>query len=301
MKTNAKGGAAGVVGVVAAGLILSGAGAGVALAQNGTPTNAAGGQSSGAQPATPPTSDQEMIAKLKKELEQTRAEIAALKARIAELEGTENGVGDVRAVRPSIPIDPLSCPPSMLIELKRRYERELGSYPTATASQRERLMEEAKKWCRGIGRELRGKRVWLAKIEDVRASEGGEREAFVAKVTALDETTRRPLGDGVKVGLPARFVDRIRAVERERRVGDPNVDPASQGAWAWELTAIVSAAPEFDAERTEAGVFNAPVFVGRHVVFGMELEVLGLTDIDLPAEEKVEEKPVKAPSLDPGR
>lgn len=274
---------------------------GVALAQNGSPANPAGGQSSGAQPATPPTGDQEMIAKLKKELEQARSEIAALKARIAELEGTGNGAGDVRAVRPSIPIDPLSCPPSMLIELKRRYERELGSYPTATASQRERLIEDAKKWCRGLGRELRGKRVWLAKIEDVRASEGGEREAFVAKVTALDETTRKPLGDGVKVGLPGRFVDRIRAVERERRVGDPNVDPATQGAWAWELTAIVAAAPVFDAERTEAGVFNAPAFVGRHVVFGMELEVLGLTDIDLPAEKKAEEKPVKAPNLDPGR
>lgn len=277
----------------------------MALARNGTPANAAGGQASerpgASQPATRPSDDQETIAKLKKELEQARAEIAALKARIAELEGTGNGAGDTKAVKPAIPIDPLSCPPSMLVELKRRYERELGSYPSATASQRERLMEEARKWCRGLGRELRGKRVWLAKIEDVRASEDGEREAFVAKVTALDETTHRPLGEGVKVGLPGRFVDRIRAVERERRVGDPNVDPSTQGAWAWELTAIVAAAPVFDAERTEAGVFNAPAFVGRHVVFGMELEVLGLTDIDLPAEKKAEEKPVKAPSLDPGR
>lgn len=291
MKTNVTGGA-GLVGVAAA-LVMS---AGMAFGQN-TPGEPTG---TGA-PSTQTGGDQESIAKLKKELEQARAEIAALRARIAELEGAGNGEGDAHAVKPVIPIDPLSCPASMLVELKRRYERELGAYPLATASQRERLMEESRRWCKGIGRELRGKRVWLAKIEDVKASEGGEREAFVATVTALDETTRRPLGEAVRIGLPARFADRVRAVERERRVGDPNVDPATQGAWAWELTAVVSAAPVFDAERTEAGVFNAPAFVGRYVTFGMELEVMGLTDIDLPGGKKPEEKPAKAPSLDPGR
>ncbi|MCC6227824.1 MAG: hypothetical protein IT432_01200 [Phycisphaerales bacterium] len=294
MKTNVMGGA-GVVGVSAA-LVMS---AGMAFGQNSTggPTGTPGGGA----PSTQTSGDQESIARLKKELEEARAEIAALKARIAEIEGAGNGAGDARAVKPVIPIDPLSCPPSMLVELKRRYEREIGVYPMATASQRERLMEEARRWCKGIGRELRGKRVWLATIEDVKASEGGEREAFVAKVTALDEMTRRPLGDAVRIGLPARFADRVRAVERERRVGDPNVDPATQGAWAWELTAVVSAAPVFDAERTEAGVFNAPAFVGPYVTFGMELEVLGLTDFDLPPEKKAEEKPAKTPSLDPGR
>lgn len=301
MKTNLMGGrgAAGLVGVAAA-LVVT---AGLALGQS-TP----GGAPGGGAPSTQTSGDQETIAKLKKELDQVRsesaalrAEIAALKARIAELEGAGNGTGDAHAAKPVIPIDPLSCPASMLVELKRRYERELGAYPLATASQRERLMEEARRWCKGIGRELRGKRVWLAKIEDVKASEGGEREAFVAKVTALDETTRRPLGEAVRIGLPARFADRVRAVERGRRVGDPNVDPATQGAWAWELTAVVSAAPVFDAERTEAGVFNAPAFVGAYVTFGMELEVVGLTDIDLPAEKKAEERPTKPASLDPGR
>lgn len=298
MKTNVIGGA-GLAGVGAA-LVMS---AGMALGQSTTGEPAGTGA-----PRTQTGSDQESIAKLKQELEQARsenaglrAEIAALRGRIAELERAGNGAGDAQTARPVIPIDPLSCPASMLVELKRRYERELGAYPMATASQRERLMEEARRWCKGVGRELRGKRVWLAKIEDVKASEGGEREAFVAKVTALDETTHRPLGEAVRIGLPARFADRVRAVERERRVGDPNVDPATQGAWAWELTAVVSAAPVFDAERTEAGVFNAPAFVGRHVTFGIELEVLGLTDIDLPSEKKAEEKPAKAPSLDPGR
>ncbi len=292
-----------MVGVVAASLILSGAGAGVAFGQDTTGEPARGQpseHSGGSQAVTPPTSDQEMIAKLKKELEQARAEIAALKARIAELEGTENGAGD-GVVRSVLPIDPLSCPPSMLVELKRRHERVLGAFPVATPSQRERLMEEAEKWCRDVARELRGKRVWLARIENVGASTGAGREAFAATLTALDETTHRPLGEPVRIGLAARFAERIRAVERERRVGDAEIDPATRGAWAWEVTAIVSAAPVFDAERTEIGVFNSPAFVGRYVAFGIDLEVVGLTDIDLPPEKKVEEKPVKTPSLDPGR
>jgi hypothetical protein len=292
-------GAASLVGI-AAGMILL---AGMAFGQR--TTGEPGGTPAGGAPVATPEGargdDRETIARLKQELEAARAEIAALRARVEELESAGNGTGDSTAAKPVIPIDPLSCPPSMLVELKRRYERDLGAYPIATASQRERLMEEARKWCRGIGRELRGKRVWLAKIEDVRASEGEGREAFVARVTALDETTHRPLGDGVKVGLPGRFVDRLRAVERERRVGDPNVDPATQGALAWELTVIVAAAPVFDAERTEAGVFNSPAFVGRYVAFGMELEVQALTVLDLPEEKKPQEKPAKVPSLDPGR
>ncbi len=298
-KRNNGTGAAGLVGI-AAGVILL---AGMALGQStpGEPVGTPAGGTPGVTPAGARGDDQETIAGLRKELEAARAEIAALRARVAELENGGNGAGDATAGRPVIPIDPLSCPPSMLVELKRRYERELGAYPIATASQRERLKEEARKWCRGIGRELRGKRVWLARIEDVRASEEGEREAFVAKVTALDEATRRPLGESVRVGLPARLADRVRAVERERRVGDPNVDPASQRPWAWEVTTLVSAAPVFDAERTEAGVFNSPAFVGRYVGFGMELEILAMTDVDLPEEKKPEEKPAKVPSLDPGR
>lgn len=254
-------------------------------------------QDQSAPAVTPVGSDQERIAKLRAELERARAEIAALKARIAELEGN----GGSGSVAPAIPVDPLSCPPSMLVELKRRYERELGAYPQATAAQRERLQSEARRWCKGVGRDLRGRRVWLVRIDDVKASDDTAREPFSALVTVLDETTRQPLGGAVRVELSARFADRVRAVERERRVGDPNVDPATQRSWAWELTAMVSAAPVYDGERTEAGVFNSPEFVGRYVAFGMELEVLGLADIDLPDEKKPEPKRAPVPSLDPGR
>lgn len=257
-----------------------------------------------ATPATPtspqPASDREAIARLTKELEEARAEIAALRARIAELEGRAPN-DESHAARPAIPIDPLSCPASMLVELKRRYERELGAFPVATASQRQRLMDEAPRWCRAVARDLRGKRVWLAKIEDVKPGEPGDPEAFVAKVTALDDVSHRPLGDSVRVGLSARLAERVRSVERERRVGDPDADPATLRPWAWELTAIVAAAPVFDRERSEPGVFNAPAFVGVYVGFGMELEVVGLSDVDLPAEKKPEDRPAKPPSLDPGR
>ena len=67
---------------------------------------------------------------------------------------------------------------------------------------------------------------------------------------------------------------------------------------AYQITALVIAAPEFNPERTDAGVFDVPPFVGPCVEFGMKLEVDSVSTVELAPEPPSQAEPKAATNPD---
>ncbi|MEM8757224.1 MAG: hypothetical protein AAGF47_05520 [Planctomycetota bacterium] len=163
------------------------------------------------------------------------------------------------APRAPLPADPLASPATLLRELRSRYFNALRDVPDTTATERVRYKEQVALWCRLTQRELRGKRTWLVRFDELVPLRG---DRAVARMTVLDEASGLPIGDPVDVAVPPRFAERIRVDARFDR---------------WQLTSVVIAKPRYNEDRQTRGVFEFPPFVGPHVDFDFELDWVALS------------------------
>ncbi len=225
-------------------------------------------------------------------------ENATLKRKVRDLEfelqrsrgsGSRSGAGS--ADQPAeVPRDPLASPASLLLELQRRYQRDLGDLPRQTEPQIENLKRRSEKWAAATNLELRGKSRWLVRFGEIYEISPGKHEAVA---TILDDATFAPIGEPLRLDIPGRYVDRIRSMDRARQ-RDEDRDPRSQRGTpgvtrtpptaGWELHVSVASDMKFRPDTPDVGLFNAVTLVGSYVEFGMKLEWQGLTEVEIPAE-----------------
>ena len=156
------------------------------------------------------------------------------------------------------PTDPLASPDSLLRELKSQYRVTMLNVPRETQAERAEFVKQLRLWCRLTNQNLRGKRTWLVKLEDM-ASLG--KNALVVRMTVLNEANGLPIGEAFDVQFPKRFYEQFKRGSISGK---------------WELTSLVIAKPVFNEKRTERGVFEYPTLVGPMVEFDFELNWQGL-------------------------
>ncbi|MEL7483277.1 MAG: hypothetical protein AAFN41_02880 [Planctomycetota bacterium] len=211
-----------------------------------------------------------LIERLESELSIMRNERRGLLARVRdaeqvlsalrlELEASETGsAGTGLAQRAPAPADALASPASLLRELRNRYFETMRGVPDATAAERAEYKQQVALWCRLTNRELRGRRTWLVELDDLIPLRGGR---AVGRLSVIDEESGLPIAEAVDVEVPRLFIDRVE--------NDPRYD-------RWLLTAVVIAAPRYNAERATRGVFEYPPFIGPYVDFDFELDWISL-------------------------
>lgn len=187
-------------------------------------------------------------------LRQIESAIASLRAGLASSEAPRPIVS-----RAEVPADPLASPASLMRELQKQYRAEMAGLGFETPEERAAFAEKAQLWSRLTARDLRGKRSWLVRLDDL-ASVGPR--GHVVRMTVLDETTGLPIGEAVDIGFPGRFLERFARGSRSGR---------------WVLTSIVIARPVFNPLRTGPGVFEFPPYVGPMMEFDFELDWFSLS------------------------
>ncbi len=176
-----------------------------------------------------------------------------------ELEASEPGSSGARvSQRAPAPPDALASPASLLRELRNRYFEAMRDVPDASAAERAEYKQQVALWCRLTNRELRGRRTWLVELDDLIPLRAGR---AVGRLSVIDEESGLPIAEAVDVEVPRLFIDRIE--------NDPRYD-------RWLLTAVVIAAPRYNAERATRGVFEYPPFIGPYVDFDFELDWISL-------------------------
>lgn len=224
----------------------------------------------------------EQLRVLRDELDQTRVSLraaeqerAALAQRLRETESLlaelrARGPGDALPPTPTssdpertaLPEDPLAAPGAIYDELRYRYERDLAPLPRATDQDRAAFRAEAQRWCKDAERQVRGRVHWVVRLENWSPSRSRRSEA---DLTVVDPVTLRPLGESVRVEVPARLAERVQR-EPEREL--------------WRASLLVTAKPIYNPDRAVRGVFDSPRFVGPMVEFDFSIEWLGLAGVD---------------------
>ncbi|MEL6497175.1 MAG: hypothetical protein AAF937_11020 [Planctomycetota bacterium] len=182
--------------------------------------------------------------------------LSALRLELEAADTNSEALGVTRTA--ATPADPLASPASLLRELRNRYFETMRDVPDATLAERDEYKQQAALWCRLTNRELRGRRTWLVELNDLIPLRGGR---AVGRLRVIDEASGLPIAEAVDVEVPRLFIDRIE--------NDPRYD-------RWLLTAVVIAAPRYNAGRATRGVFEYPPFVGPHVDFDFELDWISL-------------------------
>ncbi|PHQ81653.1 MAG: hypothetical protein COB69_03835 [Phycisphaera sp.] len=207
------------------------------------------------------------VLRLEAQVDRLLGERRALMGTLRQTEGLiaalRNQLGATDALPPPIPMaqtpaDPLASPDSLLRELKSQYRVTLLSAPQETQAERAEFIKQLRRWCRLTHQNLRGKRTWLVRLEDMTHL---GKDALVVRMTVLDEANGLPIGDAFDVQFPKRFQEQYR---RGSETGK------------WELTSLVIAKPVFNESRTSRGVFEYPTVVGPMVEFDFELNWQGL-------------------------
>lgn len=234
----------------------------------------------GAQPTDPDALAAENRA-LRDELETTRSRVIALEEEVARLlderqqlqsslRRAENLLANLRRlITPAevpddepevaaIPSDPLASPASLLRELRTRYHAHMLGVSHETEADHRAFAERARSWHRTINRELRGRRTWLVRLDDMEPVNGRDP---VVRMTVFDPETRLPIGEPFDTAFPVRFMDQFERGTKSE---------------LWEVTALVVADPELNVERLEPGVFEFPTLVGPMMEFDFELDWIGL-------------------------
>jgi len=216
-------------------------------------------------------------------IRQLEAENSALQQRVNELQAQ---LDRVRGTAPdtathAAPLDPFASPASLAAELKRRYARQLGDLPRTTQAQRDRFESQARRWCERTQSEVRGRTRWLAQITDVRTP---ERSAPDAMIRVLDEFTQKPLGEAARVPITHGVAERLASLRHNFERRHDRTAPGEAPELAYELSVLVIAAPEFNPDRVDAGVFDVPPFVGPCVDFGMKLDIELISMVELERE-----------------
>lgn len=247
------------------------------LAQDGAP-----------QPAAPDAIRAENVSlraevqRLRSALDEALRRLAAAEAALARLGvplGTTTEDADPATV--DAPADPLASPASLLVELRRRYERDLAGGPTEAAARRAAVAA----WCKSIRAEMKGRRDWLVTIAPVEQP-GGSPSRPEAMVRVYDEALLRPIGEAVRVRIPARHAAQVRSRPDQR---------------LWTLTAAIAAAPRFEERRETEGIFNYPPFIGPFAEFEFELEWVSLTASPRTLPESPAAAPTETPPPAPGQ
>jgi len=213
-----------------------------------------------------------------------RRQVRDLQIQLDRIRGTDATVSSDAA-----PLDPFASPSSLLIELRRRYARQLGDIPRATPTQQERFEAQAERWCEKTRQEIRGRTRWLATVTDVRIPERGEPDALVR---VLDEISHRPLGEAVRLPVTRPDAGRFESLRHAHELRYGGVHPAEAPVLAFTINTLVLAGPVFNAERLDAGVFNVPPIIGPCVEFGMRLDIDSIAPVEL-------EPPAPAPARHP--
>jgi len=205
-----------------------------------------------------------------------RRQVVNLQAQLDRLRGLDTSVSSDAA-----PLDPYASPSSLLLELRRRYARELGDVPRATPTQQQRFEQQAERWCEKVRSDIRGRTRWLAVVTDVRVPERGEPDALIR---VLDEFTHRPLGEAVRLPVTRTIADRFESLRRAHELNYNRSDPSEIPGLAFSISTLVLAQPVFNPERVDAGVFNYPPIVGQCVEFGMRLDIDSVGPVELERE-----------------
>ncbi len=222
------------------------------------------------------------VQRLRAALDEALRRLAAAEAALARLGlplGTTMEDADPAVV--AAPADPLASPASLLVELRRRYERDLAGGPTDAAARRAAVGA----WCKSIRTDLKGRREWLVTIAPVEEP-GASPSRPEAMVRVYDEALLRPIGEAVRVRIPARHAAQVRARPDQR---------------LWTLTANIAAAPRFEERRETEGVFNYPPFIGPYAEFAFELEWVSLTASPRTLPESPAAAPGETPPPAPGQ
>lgn len=228
----------------------------------------------------------ERIEVLERRVEQLLTERRGIEGSLRQIESAlanlRAGLGTTETPRPlvsraEVPSDPLASPASLMRELQTRYRTEMAGLGFETPVEREAFVSKALLWSRLTNRDLRGKRSWLVRLDDL-ASVGPR--GHVVRMTVLDEATGLPIGEAVDVGFPAKFLERFARGSRSGR---------------WVLTSIVIARPVFNELRTTPGVFEFPPYVGPMMEFDFDLDWFALSawEPGEPVEPPVEEAPAQ--------
>ncbi len=221
----------------------------------------------------PAPDDSERVRELEAEVAALRRQVHDLQAQLDRLRGTDAEVSTDAA-----PLDPYASPGSLLLELRRRYARQLGDLARSTPSQQAHFESQAERWCEKVRGEIRGRTRWLAVVTDVRVPERGEPDALFR---VLDEFTQRPLGEAVRLPIDRTAAGRFESLRRGHELRYNHVYPDEAPGLAYSISTVVLAEPVFDRERLDAGVFNYPPIVGPCVEFGMRLDIDSVSAVEL--------------------
>ncbi len=225
------------------------------------------------------------------ELDRLRADNAALRERVAELEAA---LFDVRSTLSELlrsitlgqtsrvpqraiasgSSDPTSSPDALLAMLRDRYERELPADG--------RTPQAVRPWCEQHNAKSLGRVTWLIKPM---ADSPAARSPVHTWVRVYDELTGRPMGSPTEIPLPARLVRTIST--------DPNRP--------WLLEAELAPSIVFNIDRPTPGVFDYPVLIGPYAEFGLTLQRAELRPASEGTAELIDSATSPMPPSDPGR
>lgn len=226
-----------------------------------------------AAPPSPPSAEEvalrreiaslrDRLARAEERIRQLEAERDALRAQLAEArKGAQSAAGG-ESQAPSeelapVPDDPFASPASMLQELRKRYEIEFAGLPHDTDPAIEAYKRDVQVWCRNVSRELRGRGQWVVqvlKLEEI----PHDRRSFEALLRVIDPAS------GLPIGRP--FLATIDASDARQ------IERLKDRFHYWKASVVVVAAPRYNEQRVDEGVFEHPPFVGRYCDFGVDLD-----------------------------
>ncbi|MCC6284507.1 MAG: hypothetical protein IT439_04270 [Phycisphaerales bacterium] len=211
---------------------------------------------------------EERCATLQRDYDAVRAQLLAAQQTIAAMpKGLPATQPPAERVAP-VPEAPMASPASLLAALQRMHHEQFD--PPATFKSEDERRSAIEKWCKTLSREMKGRPIWVVTISDLRETTAGRHEATFR---VMDDELDLPVGGPFVLEIPRAFVPRVRdgAAKFDR----------------WILTLEFRAAPRFNADRVDEGVFNVPAFVGAFAEFGFEVEfktLVGKKRDEAPAE-----------------
>jgi hypothetical protein len=240
---------------------------------------------------------QTQVADLEVELETAREEIASLKAEIERLQRLLDARGQAAPAAPpaaaapeeEVTIDesrPEASPRALLAAIIAGYgeetaELEMGAQAGDAA--RTGYLRRLNRWVAKINRQYRVPIEWHVRIVDPAVRVG---RAYRLRLRAVDPKTDVQLGDAFDAVLSSSLVSRLR--EHEQRFGLDDV---------MILKGVLTPAVLVNTERTEAGAFDNPRFVGPFVEF--DFAVQAQTILPAPEEDEREKAAeAEAPPVD---
>ncbi len=223
---------------------------------------------------------QRQVQALERENADLRSRLTAAMQRLGIDPAADAAPKSAAQPRAEIPEDPMLSPASLMAELRRQYFEAFPDPLPEGAEQRAAQLAAIEQWTRKAARELRGRPTWIVRFTDLTERPDGR---FEAKMQVVEESSGLPIGDAFVTEIPRAYVSRVREAEFDR----------------WKLTLGFDAAPKFNGERLDPGIFNSPPFIGPGAEFGFTLNWRGLSGVRPEAPEPAEPSGVQPAT--PGR